>query len=132
MSDFNDNETGGRDELWQLLGKARKQAVSPLFSRNVLREIRTPANSGRRESGGPFSWLRARWLPASACALGVVLLSLSASRLFVQHKTPVPVAVQNSQAAGDVSKPDDPEVISNLDVLVAYEENSVWLEDSSK
>ena len=29
-----------RDDLWQLLGRAKETAVSPFFSRNVLRSIR--------------------------------------------------------------------------------------------
>ena len=126
MNDFNHN-FDERDDLWKLLGKAKKQAVSPLFSRNVLREIRL----SRQERAGVFSWLRKRWLPAAACTFAAILLSVNASRLFVPHKAGSPVAVQTSQAAGEASKPDDTEVITHLDELVAYEENSIWLEDSS-
>jgi hypothetical protein len=123
MKDFDE-----QDDLWQLLGKAKKQADSPLFSRNVLREIRL----SRQEKAGVFSWLRNRWRLATACTIAAVLLGVSASRMFVPHKAPAQVAIQSTDSASDASKPDDTEVITHLDELVAYEENSIWLEDSSK
>ena len=125
MNKFDDN-FDGRDDLWQLLGKAKTKAVSPLFSRNVLRAVR----QSRAETAGIFSWWKKRWVLASACTLAAVLLSLNASRMLDQvkvHSALAPAAVQ----ASDASKPDDPVVIAHLDELVAYDENSVWLEDSS-
>ncbi len=126
MNDFDE-----RDDLWKLLGKAKKNAISPLFSRNVLREVRTLKKDTRRENPGLPSWLRGGWALASACGLAAILLAVNAPRLFIQHKAPAPVVVQAQQTSSDASKPDDIEVINHLDELVACEENSVWLEDSS-
>jgi len=133
MNDF-DNEGNEQDDLWQLLGKAKKNAVSPLFSRNVLREVRLSKElkESQERQPGIFSWLRKRWQLAAACTAAVVLLSVSASHMFIQHKpqTTATMVAQNSET--DAGKANDTEVIAHLDELVAYEENSIWLEDSSK
>jgi anti-sigma-K factor RskA len=114
------------DDLWQLLGKAKKPAVSPLFARNVLREIR----QSQPEREGLFYWLRLRWRVVSLGGAAVVLLAVNAAMLSTSHNTPM-VAQATTQSAS-ATKPDDTEVITHLDELVAYEENSVWLEDSSQ
>ncbi len=129
MNDFDTTreDPEEKDELWQLLGKAKTNAGSPLFSRNVLREVRNSRQSPRQETGGLFSWLRKRWHLASACALVAALLGVTASQ-FIAHKGHAP---QVAQSANEVSKAEDTEVVAHLDELVAYEENSIWLEDSS-
>jgi hypothetical protein len=124
MNDLN-HDPNERDDLWDLLEKAKKPAVSPLFSRNVLREIRRT----RQDSIGAFAWLRRHWLASAASTVVVVVLSINTSRMIVRH-TPAAPAVQEAQAS-DANKPGDAEVINHLDELFAYEENSVWLEDSS-
>ena len=129
MNDI-DNNREEKDDLWQLLGKVKKNAVSPLFSRNVLREIRS-SQCPQGKQPGVFSWLRKRWQLAAVCTLGAILLSANASRLFVHHKTPAPMAALSSEPAADTGKAGDTEVVAHLDELVAYEENSIWLEDSS-
>ncbi|HWB60397.1 MAG TPA: hypothetical protein VG733_12955 [Chthoniobacteraceae bacterium] len=139
MNDF-DNKPDDRDDLWELLGKARdaKNAGSPLFSRNVLREIRLSKDQAKDQGSQPgvFSWLLRRWHLASVCTLAVVLLSVNASRMFVQHKPVAPVVPVAVAPAPDTNKSDnktdDPEVIAHLDELAANEENSIWLEDSSE
>src|ERR1700677_1018943 len=118
-----------QDDLWQLLGKARKPAVSPLFARNVLREIR----QSQHDKPGMLHWLQLRWRLVSLCGLAAVLLAVNAAQLCVNHKTAVTaLATPTAQPAIAAIKPDETEVISHLDELVAYEENSIWLEDSSK
>ena len=128
-----DNQPDDRDDLWELLGKAKQSAPSQFFSRNVLREIRQSPQRSMPEGSGLFSWFRKRWMLASACTLAVVLLSVNTARMIVHH-TSSPVAMDDSQSAQstDATKPGDAEVVAHLDELVAYEENSVWLEDSSK
>ena len=114
-----------QDELWQLLGKAKTPAVSPFFARNVLREIRsTPL-----ERAGRFSWLRVQWRIVSLGSLAAVLLALNAVPLFTPHRiapAPVSTLAQNQPIPSKI----DYEVINHLDELVAYEEHSIWLDDS--
>lgn len=128
MNNFDNSreDSAEKDALWQLLGKAEKNAVSPLFSRNVLREIR----HSKPGVAGVFSLLRKRWQLASACALAAILLGAGVFRL-APHKSPISAVTQNSPSANDVNKAGDAEVVAHLDELVAYEENSIWLEDSS-
>ena len=108
-----------RDPLWDLLGRAEPVEVSPLFARNVLREIRlakTPNSTLRQPA---FEWvstlLRRRWrLALTACAVACVVAATS-SVLFQDQNTTMALR------AGDA------EVISNLDELLVCESSSLWL-----
>lgn len=111
--------TDDHDDLWHLLGKARRPAVSPFFSRNVLRAIRTE----KQETPGVLAWLRHHWkIPAlGTCALAIAGLVLLPS---AEHsdQTTVHLAEQVSQSI-------DYQVIANLDELLASEENLAWIEN---
>ena len=110
--------TDEHDDLWSLLGKAKAPAVSPFFSRNVLRAIR----GGAPEKRGVFGWLRLRWQVAavSACVLIVAGFALTPRVDQPDHTTML--------LAKQVSQSPDYQVISHLDELLASEESSVWLE----
>jgi hypothetical protein len=111
--------TEEQDDLWDLLGRAKTPAVSPFFSRNVLRVLRE-----QQEKFGFFLWLRRRW-PVTAigmCALATVV----SFTVIQQMRQPDPVVVLAQQ----VSVSPDYQVISNLDELLDSERNSVWLEAS--
>jgi hypothetical protein len=117
------NNSEENDELWQLLGNARKTDVSPFFSRDVLREIRT----SRQEEPGVFSWLNSRLRTVALGAAAAVLLAAGAVH-FIPKATPrAPVEI-----AQQVPNKNDYEVITNLDELLAYEQSSIWLDDSSQ
>jgi hypothetical protein len=111
--------TDEQDDLWRLLGHAKAPAVSPFFSRNVLRAIREEA----QEKPGLFARLHWRWLllGASTCVLLV-----AAGFAMRQH----PAAQQDTVMvlAQQVSASPDYQVINHLDELLASEETSVWLE----
>lgn len=124
------NNPEEQDDLWQLLGKAKTPQVSPFFARNVLREIR-PAN---QEKSGVFPWLLHQLRPLALGCIAAVLLVLNLGQFFRPHDTLTPppnqsVAVQKSQPVPTKS---DVEVIKNLDELLAYEEHSIWLDDSTQ
>ena len=116
------NETDERDDLWHLLGKAKQPRVSPFFSRNVLREVRTL----RQEKPGVFESLRRNWQLVSACAAAVVIAALVA----LQQRAPEadPLAAITEQVAEEVSASSDYLVITELDELLAFEDNDVWLD----
>ena len=110
--------TDEHDDLWHLLGKAKVPAVSPFFSRNVLRALReeVPGKTGL------FGWLCRRWqlTAVSACALmiaGIVLIP----RAEQPDRTTMFLAKEISQSA-------DYQVINHLDELLESEASSVWLE----
>lgn len=107
-----------QDDLWRLLGKAKRPAVSPFFSRNVLREIRPMP----RKKTGVFFRLRAQWRIAALGGAAVVLLAANAARFFarpeIRRAPPVEIA--------------DYETINHLDELLAYEQSSIWTDDSSQ
>jgi hypothetical protein len=111
------------DELWQLLGKARKTEVCPFFARNVLREIRT----SQQEKTGVFSWLRNHWRKVALGSAAAVLLAVNAGHFLTN---PAPLA--SVEIAQQISNKTDYEVISHLDELLAYEQSSIWLDDSSQ
>ena len=118
-----------QDDLGQLLGKAKKSAASPLFASNVLREIRQTKPDGQSEHQSLFYWLRLQWRVISLGGVAAILLAVNAAVISTHHNAPVVAQATQSASA---NKPDDTEVITHLDELVAYEENSVWLEDSSQ
>jgi hypothetical protein len=115
------NNSEENDELWQLLGKARKPDVSPFFARNVLRQIRT----SQQEKTGVFSWLRSHLRPVMLSAAAAVLLAVSAGH-FLPNSTPG----KSTEIAQQLPIKNDYEVITNLDELLAYEQSSIWLDDS--
>jgi len=122
-------DSGEHDDLWQLLGKAKTPAVSPYFARNVLREIR----SSKPEKAGVLGWLSGHWRLASLGSVAAVLLALNSVQLFVPQKVaiaPTPPAQQIASANAPTKT--DYEVIKNLDELVAYEDHSIWLDDSAQ
>ena len=118
--------TDEQDDLWQLLGRAKTPAVSPFFSRNVLRAIREE----QQEKPGFLLWLRRHWTAVSistctACAVIIGTVAALPHRT-VRQNSPDPVIVLAQQ----VSASPDYQVISNLDELLDSERNSVWLEAS--
>lgn len=113
------------DELWQLLGKARRPEPSPFFARNVLRAVREEQASARL--GGKSWWPRRAWSAAAlsgACAAGILCWFQLSQRTATEH---APLARGVAQQI--VATPDY-EVITHLDELAANEESSLWLDDS--
>jgi hypothetical protein len=110
-------------QLWDLLGHAAEPKLSPLFARNVLRQIRQEP----RWFEHVRSWVRPRRLvPASGLALAVIAAIIFAHNPSLRQKPPAtepdPVAKIDVQ---------DYEVVANLDELLASDENNLWDEDST-
>jgi anti-sigma-K factor RskA len=112
-------------QLWQLLGKAKQPAVSPFFARNVLRAVR----GQQQEKRTPFAWLhRWTWRVALACVMAVAMVSIA---VVPTHKNwKANDDRPQTLLAQQVIEDPDYEVINQLDELLAYEESSVWLDDS--
>ncbi|MGB8356374.1 MAG: hypothetical protein WCD79_20920 [Chthoniobacteraceae bacterium] len=124
-------DSGEHDDLWQLLGKSKTPAVSPYFARNVLREIR----ACKPEKAGVLGWLSGHWRIASLGSIAAVLLALNSAQFFVPQKARLAIApAQSPQTIASATAPTktDYEVIKNLDELVAYEDHSIWLDDSTQ
>jgi hypothetical protein len=123
------------DKLWELLGEARPPAVSPFFSRNILRAIRQ-----EEEARPPLSFPRVllsrftrslrcwawQYALAGTCAIAA-LVTVYPSAFVRHHHT---VDTQAGITKQIVANPDY-EVINHLDELVADEESSLWLDDSA-
>ena len=121
-ADMNDDE---HDDLWLLLGKARKPVASPFFSRNVLRAIREE----QPERGTVWhGWLLAHWRKA---ALAMIVVLIATSIEFAPKHDPTAALDPLDQAAQEVASSPDFSVIENLDALLASEDNDVWLADST-
>ncbi|GEM_PF-257256 len=118
------------DPLWRLLGKAKPAAVSPFFSRNILREIR---NSGERQDPklGLFGWLAVR--RRFAALLLAVAIVLAGVEVQLKEKSVATISTQKKEilVAQQLAKNPDSEVIKNLDELLASDDNSVWLDNSA-
>jgi hypothetical protein len=114
--------TEEHDELWRLLGKAKKTEVSPFFARNVLREIRAqqPARSGI------FARVFRQWRVAALTLSAITLLGVGFAPSFFRK----PPVVTAPQLLAQQTAPDY-DAINHLDELLAYEETSVWLDNSS-
>lgn len=108
-----------KDDLWELLGRAKPTRVSPFFSRNVLRVIR----EAKSERVGFFGRFHLRWI---AAAVGLVAVVLGGYFLTPrpQPEGGLVEMVEHLTASPDYA------VISNLDELLAAEESSVWLDHS--
>ncbi len=125
------------DKLWELLGKARTPAVSPFFSRNVLRAIRQeeetrPPLRFPRSLLFKFTRSARRWVWKAALAGTCAMAALATvatvfPTAFVRHHH---TAIMQSGLAKQIVGNPDYEVIKHLDELVADEESSLWLDDS--
>jgi hypothetical protein len=113
--------TEEKDDLWDLLGRAKAPEPSPFFSRDVLRALREE----EQEKPGFFFWLRRHWLATSVstCTAAVAAV-LAMTQLSPRQPDPVLLLAQQ------VSVSPDYQVISNLDELLETEHNSAWLEAS--
>ena len=106
-------------ELWDLLGRAEAPALSPFFARNVVRQIRQEPDW--REN--MRRWLSPRRLiPAAAVALAIVATTLS-----VRVPSASDENVPDTVASLD---PQDYEVVAELDVLIAMQEDGLWDDDT--
>ena len=118
--EMNDPE---QDELWALLGKAKKAEPSAFFAAKVLATVRQV--DARRRSFW-HNWI-SFGLPGAAA--GAIAVCLAALALPIQHTKKViePKPIVISQA-----EPSDIEVIADLDYDMASEESSVWLDSSAR
>ena len=129
-----------RDELWALLGKARPVKASPAFARDVLRRVRM--EQPEREPGF-LEWLRAgsNWVGFAGAVAAIALVVLSAQRgaperaEFVASDSGGAAALAQVSAVNseidEVVESAEFGVIANLDVLLAMDENDLWLEASA-
>jgi len=127
---MNDEE---HDDLWDLLGKARRPSVPPLFSRNVLREVRSMEQS-RPGVFAAASALFRSWFPhwrmamTSACAAGLAfgafLMERDREANLEEHR-------QIAAIAERVSASPDYQVINHLDELLDSEKDAVWLDSGT-
>jgi hypothetical protein len=117
------NHPDEHDDLWHLLGKVRRTKVSPFFSRNVLREVRAQ----KQDEPGFFALLQRRWQLALAATAVFAIIAVAGWQYrhadFFNGSSDQLTAI-----AQQVSDSPDYDVISDLDELIASEDNSVWLE----
>jgi hypothetical protein len=106
------------EQLWDLLGAARRPEASPFFARNVLRQI--------REGGlGSRTWLSwRRLIPVSGIVAATVAIFIAYTFSF----RPSPGGDDDAIAKIDVQ---DYEVVADLDDLLASDENSLWDDNST-
>lgn len=106
-------------ELWDLLGRSPEPKISPFFARNVVREARKSAGLARL---GDWIGLR-RVVPVASLAVALIAV------LLLRMQTPVvPLPDPESDVFANVD-PQDYEVVSDLDDLVAADDNAL-LEES--
>ena len=117
------NPDDERDDLWELLGQAKKPGASSFFARNILREIRREEPS----RSGMWQWLARRWRVVALSGLGLAALVVTAGTLetFKANHSVVP-EVELARQTTDKS---DYEIIARLDFLLASENNSIWFEN---
>src|SRR5437588_4290144 len=105
--------TDEHDDLWRLLGKAKQPAVSPFFARNVLRAVRVTEQA----RPGWFAWLARKWVVAAVGSTAAILLAVNSSHFFRASDPDVILLAQQVSTQSDV------EVITDLDELIASDEN---------
>ncbi len=104
-------------ELWDVLGRLSKPALSPFFARNVLRKIRQEPSLFERAR----NWFSVRKL-VGASAVAAVLVALA---LVTHYPGPRTTSSNDSDVVAKVD-PQDYDVVADLDALIAWDENSVW------
>lgn len=103
------------EQLWDVLGHLQAPRLSPFFSRNIVRGLRSVSREPR--------WIRGwiRWLvPASAIAAAVI-----AAVIGLHHPARGPKQTADVDIVANID-PQDYEVVADLDQLLASDENSLW------
>lgn len=108
---------GGEDkELWEFLGRSRAVKVSPMFSRNVMREIRQSST----ERGGWQRWMEIFRRPVFQLGVAAAAVFVG-GMLVIQNESPT--IEQLGSATAEESKYIDPahefESIERLGELMA-------------
>ena len=107
------------DSLWELMGEAREPRISPFFARNVIREAR--ALEPAKPRGIWWKWA----LPVTAA------LAVSLGGVFWHSSREAGAGsalVNGSELSETFQASADYEVITELDTLLAVEENNIWLD----
>jgi hypothetical protein len=102
------------EQLWDLLGTARRPEASPFFARNVLRQVRAEADRAPRRW---LSWRRL--IPVS----GIVAATAAIFVAYTFSFRPAPGSDDDAIAKIDAQ---DYEVVVDLDELLASDESSLW------
>jgi hypothetical protein len=115
------------DDLWELLGRARPAKASPMFSRNVLRAVRQLEPEKKH---GLVDWLQAgwNWLAVTGAAAAVVLLAFGLRTSPTDTPRQVASLSPDNAVLEEVLRSPDLTVIANLDMLVAMDDNDLWLD----
>lgn len=100
------------DDLHSLLGKAKTIKPSPFFARDVLRRVRLEKRP-RFWNSWPY---RLGWISAATAAVLVFAFTWTAP------ETPELAMIQS---------PADFELIQDLDELLACEDDTPWIDDTS-
>jgi hypothetical protein len=107
------------DELWALMGRAKRSEPSPFFAAKVMTAVR---HGHEKRIAVWRNWLRYGLPSALAGAMAVVLAHFSLLSHHNADHRPIVVAQ---------TEPGDLDVIADLDVAISSEESSVWLDSSA-
>lgn len=108
------------DNLWALLGRAKRSEPSPFFVAKVVTAVR---HGHEKRIAVWRNWLRYGLPSALAGALAVILAHFS---LLPHHNS-----VDRRLIVVAQTEPGDLDVIADLDVAMSSEESSVWLDSSA-
>ena len=108
-----------RDQLWELLGKAKTSEPSHFFVAKVMASVRRVEDERRAFWR---NWLRFG-LPGAAAGSAAVCLTFLTVRTEPKIE-PKPITVAQTE-------PSDLELIANLDSALSSEESSVWVDSSA-
>ena len=101
-------------ELWDLLGRAAEQSVSPFFARNVTREIRKPSRWA-----GLSDWVKPqRLIPATGVAVALIAMVL------LRTQTNIVPGPKSDLAKLAIVEAQDNEVIADFEDLVASDDSN--------
>ena len=107
-------------ELWDLLERAPRPALSPFFARNVIRELRREPSWREVISG----WL----LPSRAIPIAAALAVCVVTALTLTHQLNIGGINDADDVPAVVAQidPSDYEVVADLDNLLAAQEDDSW------
>jgi hypothetical protein len=109
-----------RDQLWDLLGKAKSTEPSHFFSAKVLAAVRSSKDKRRAFW---TNWVRFG-LPGAFAGALAVFLTVFTVRTEPKSEPQSVIATQ--------TEPTDLELIADLDSALSSEESSVWVDSSSR